>query len=268
MAVWKDFRLRMKKQVDTLLKYRFLLQDLVVRDFKLKYRASILGTLWCLLNPFLMMLITSAVFSNMFSSDIPNYAVYYLCGYLIFCFVIESTNGALNSIVQSGYLIKKVYIPKWIFPLEKCTFSLINALLTMVALFIIVLLTGCPIRSTFLLVIVPIFYSYVFSLGFGMILATLYTFFRDIAYMYSIFTTLWMYMTPLFYPTSILKGIISNVVKLNPLYYYVEHVRELILYGNTPSIKLNLIEIAFAMCFLVVGVVFFYKYKDRFVLYL
>lgn len=258
----------MKDYLNVFIKYRYLLEDLVAKDFKLKYRRSILGFLWSILNPLLMMLVITAVFSNMFKSDIEYFPVYYLCGYLIFNFVIEATNGALTSIVQSGYLIKKVYIPKYIFPLEKSSFALVNVLFSFVAVVIVILITGMPIKTTIFLIPIPIFLAFIFSTGLGLILASMNTFFRDMGHLYSVWTTAWMYLTPMFYPISIIPDNIKMVIYYNPLYYYVTYLRMLVIDGAIPGMEINVICICFSFLFLLIGLLIFKKNQDKFILYI
>lgn len=258
----------MKDYLNVFIKYRYLLEDLVAKDFKLKYRRSILGFLWSILNPLLMMLVITAVFSNMFKSDIEYFPVYYLCGYLIFNFVIEATNGALTSIVQSGYLIKKVYIPKYIFPLEKSSFALVNVLFSFVAVVIVILITGMPIKTTIFLIPIPIFLAFIFSTGLGLILASMNTFFRDMGHLYSVWTTAWMYLTPMFYPISIIPDNIKTVIYYNPLYYYVTYLRMLVIDGEIPGMEINVICICFSFLFLLIGLLIFKRNQDKFILYI
>ena len=258
----------MKAYFDAFKKYHYLLEDLVAKDFKLKYRRSVLGFLWSILNPLLMMLVITAVFSNIFKSDIEYFPVYYLCGYLIFNFVIEATNGALTSIVQSGYLIKKVYIPKYIFPLEKSSFALVNVLFSFVAVLIVILITGMPIKATIFLIPIPIFLAFIFSTGLGLILASMNTFFRDMGHLYSVWTTAWMYLTPMFYPVSIIPDNIKTVIYYNPLYYYVTYLRMLVIDGEIPGMEINVICICFSFLFLLIGLLIFKRNQDKFILYI
>ena len=258
----------MKAYFDAFKKYHYLLEDLVAKDFKLKYRRSVLGFLWSILNPLLMMLVITAVFSNIFKSDIEYFPVYYLCGYLIFNFVIEATNGALTSIVQSGYLIKKVYIPKYIFPLEKSSFALVNVLFSFVAVLIVILITGMPIKATIFLIPIPIFLAFIFSTGLGLILASMNTFFRDMGHLYSVWTTAWMYLTPMFYPVSIIPDNIKTVIYYNPLYYYVTYLRMLVIDEEIPGMEINVICICFSFLFLLIGLLIFKRNQDKFILYI
>lgn len=258
----------MNLYITTFKKYKYLLEDLVAKDFKLKYRRSVLGFLWSVLNPLLMMLVITAVFQNMFKSDIEYFPVYYLCGYLIFNFVIEATNGALTSIVQSGYLIKKVYIPKYIFPLEKCSFALVNIFFSFIAVVLVIIVIKMPVPMTILLIPIPIIYSFLFSIGLGLILASLNTFFRDMGHLYSVWTTAWMYLTPLFYPIEAIPESIQRVISYNPLFYYVDYTRDLVMRGIIPDLKTNIMCILYAVIFLIIGLLVFKRKQDKFILYI
>ena len=249
-------------------KYRFLIGNLVSRDVKTKYRRSALGILWSVLNPLLMMMVLTAVFSNIFRAGIKDFPVYYLSGYVIFNFVSEATTFSLNSILGAKSLIKKVYIPKYIFPLEKCIFSLVNTMFTFIAALIMFMILGVTPSWTMLLFFVPILYSFVFSFGLGLVLAAMNVFFRDIGHLYHVLTTAWMYLTPIIYPVSILPDWLIDIIKLNPLYYYVQYFRSIMLYGTVPGLQENLICIVFAGLMLILGILVFKKKQDKFILYI
>lgn len=249
-------------------RYRFLLWNLVKKDITTKYRRSVLGILWSVLNPLLMMLVITAVFQHIFRFSIENFALYYLTGSLIFNFVAEATTGAMTSVLGSAALIKKVYIPKYIFPLEKCLFALINALFSMIAVVLIFLITSVTPPATALLFPIPMLYAFVFSVGLGMILATLEVFFRDVGHLYSVWVTAWMYLTPVIYPMDILPEAMLLVLQLNPLYYYVEYFRNIMLYGIMPDLWLNAVCALFSLGCLGLGLAVFKKSQDRFILHM
>lgn len=249
-------------------KYKYLLFDLVSRDLKVKYRRSMLGFLWSVLNPLLMMLVITAVFSNIFKFDIKDFPVYYLTGTLIFNFVSESTSSAIGSIINSAGLIKKVYIPKYIFPLEKCIFAFVNMLFSLIAVAVVYLILRIELHWTIILFPVPMLYAFIFSVGLSLILSALNVFFRDIGHLYSVWVTAWMYLTPIIYPVSALPGAMLTVVKLNPLYYYVSYIRNVMIYGIVPDIQDNLICIGFSLIFLGLGLIIFKKKQDKFILYI
>ena len=135
--------------------YKNLINELVNRDIKKKYRRSILGILWSMLNPLLMMLITAMVFSNLFRFEIKNFALYLLTGQIIFTFYAEATNFAMGSILENGHLIKKVYVPKYLFPLSRVASSAVNLLFTLPAMFAIIFVTGQTISFKIVFCIIP-----------------------------------------------------------------------------------------------------------------
>lgn len=258
----------LKKTITSLKNYRYLLFNLVSRDIKTKYRRSVLGILWSVLNPLLMMLVLTAVFSNIFRFEIQDFPVYYLTGFVLFNFVSEATSMSMTSVINSSGLIKKVYIPKIIFPLEKCLFALVNLLFSLIAAVIVFFIVGVTPSPTMLLFFVPILYLFVFAFGFSLILATLNTFFRDVGYLYSVLLTVWMYLTPIIYPMSILPGWMQSIVRINPLYHYVEYFRAVTIYGTLPSLSANLICIAYSLIFLLIGLVIFQKKQNKFVFFI
>ena len=213
----------MRARIKTFGRYKYLLKNLIVKDVKLKYRRSILGILWSVLNPLLMMLVISAVFSSIFKVSVENFPVYYLTGSTLFNMLAETTNSSMTSILDSSSLIKKVYIPKYIFPLEKCMFGFINFLFSMIAVAIMYIIFGYPVHWTILLFPIPVFYTLVFSIGLGMILSAMSVFFRDIVHLYSVLLTAWNYFTPIVYPYDILNDKIKAIMHLNPMFHYVKY---------------------------------------------
>ena len=262
-----------KKDVYALKRYKYLLFDLVVRDLKTKYRRSALGILWSVLNPLLMMAVLTAVFSNIMRFEVEGgFALFYLTGYLLFNFISESTNFALQSITTAAPLIKKVFIPKYIFPLEKCIFALVNLIFSLIAF--VLVFTGFAISGnatpsfTMLLFPIPLIYIFIFSLGISFILSALIVFFRDIGHLWGVFITMWMYASPIIYPISILPEWFAKIVKLNPLYHFVDYFRSIMIYSTLPSLSENLICILYALASLTLGIVIFRKNQDKFILYI
>lgn len=247
-------------------KYGYLLENLVKKDITTKYRRSVLGLLWSVLNPLLMMLVISTVFLQLFQR-VENFPLYYLTGFLIFHFVTESTSGAMSSILSAAQLIKKVYIPKYIFPLEKCLFSLVNMMFSLIAFVLMSAVLRFRLPLTIFLFPIPVLYAFVFSLGLGLILAASNVFFRDIGHLYGVWTTAWMYLTPIIYPEEILPEAMFRFIRLNPLYYYVKYFRQVTFYGTLPDLETNIICVSFSLIFLIAGLVIFKKNQDRFILY-
>ena len=259
----------MKNIIYSLKKYKFLLYELVSRDFKVKYKRSVLGVLWSLLYPVLTMTVMALVFSNMFKFSMPdvNYLVYLMSGLIIFNYYSEASNLAMSSVVGNFSLINKVYIPKYIFPLSKCIFVGINFLLTLIPLYAIILLTGTGINIHHLLLPYAFLCLFLFTVGMGFILATISVFLRDMFYIYGVMITLWMYMTPIMYDFAMIPAKLQFIFKLNPLYWFIYFTRDVILYNQVPSLNVWLYCGLFAIGFLLVGIFVFKKYQDKFIYY-
>ena len=249
-------------------RYHFLIKQLVDRDFKTKYKRSVLGVFWSFLNPLLNMLVQYIVFSNLFRFDIPYFPVYLLCGNVIFNYFSESCGMALNSITGNASLITKVYMPKYIYPLTRILSSMINLLISLIPLAIVALIMGLWPTKAYILVIYPLICLAIFCLGLGMLLASAMVFFRDIQFLWGVLVTIWMYLTPIFYPVSILEEHLVWVVNVNPLYYYVTFVRSCLIDGISPEPIMYVKCALFALGTLIVGASVFKKTQDRFVLYL
>lgn len=256
-----------KEKMEGFRRFTPLLRELVVRDIKVRYRHSALGLVWTVLNPLLMMVVITIVFSTLFKQNIPNFPIYYLSGSLIFAFNSESTTTALNSIISNASLIKKVYIPKYLFPLSNVLSGLVNLGFSLIAMFIVMLITDAPFHATLLLLPIPIFYTFLFSVGLGILLSAVTVFFRDIAHFYSVFILAWTYFTPIFYPVEILPDAVMKLMQINPMYYLVTYMRSIVLYGVFPSLKENLLCLCLGLLMLALGLFVFYKKQDKFVLY-
>lgn len=249
-------------------KYKPLLFQLIKRDFKAKYKRSVLGVLWTVLNPLLSMLILTIVFSSLFRFDIPNFAVYLLSGQVVFGFFSEVTNTSLMSILTNSNLIKKVNIPKYIFPIAKAVSGIINMAFSLIALFLIILITKAPIYWTILLTPIALLYLFTFSLGVGLVLSVAMVFFRDTAYLYGILLMAVTYLTPLFYPISIIPDKYRLLVSLNPMYHFVEYFRSVTIYASVPNLWQNVVCALLAISSLLIGLIVFYKAQDKFILYI
>lgn len=254
----------------TFSKYGFLLRQLVIRDFKVKYKRSFLGVVWSLLYPILMMLVMAVVFSNVFKFSTPgvSYLAYLLIGLTYFNYFSEASNLSMSSVVGNFSLINKVYIPKYIFPLSKCVFVGINFFLTLIPLYIVILATGTGLNIWHLLLPFSFICLFMFTLGMGMLLSSISVFLRDMFYIYGIVLTIWTYLTPIMYDLSIITNpVLCFVMKLNPMYQFINFARTIILYGNCPTIG------QFGGCFvsgfviLILGCFVFKKTQDKFIYY-
>ncbi|MDU6265986.1 MAG: ABC transporter permease [Anaerocolumna aminovalerica] len=257
-----------QERLNVFLKYKNLLLNLVSRDIKVRYRRSVLGLLWTVLNPLLMMIVITIVFSTLFNQNIPNFPIYYLSGSLIFSFNSETTSNALYSIIGNSSLMKKVYIPKYLFPLAKVVSGLVNLGFSLIAMFAVMIVLNVEFQPTLLLLPIPVFFTFLFSTGLGMILAAATVFFRDIAHFYGVFVLAWTYFTPIFYPETILPPTVMSIMKFNPMYHFVSYSRQLVLFGTFPGLRETFICFIIGASFFVVGLYVFYKKQDRFVLYI
>lgn len=252
-----------------LYRYKNLLSQLVQRNLKLKYRRSVLGYLWSILDPLMMMLVMTIVFSTMFRRNIENFPVYLITGQVLFNFMSNSTRQAMTSIIGDGALLKKAYVPKYIFALARVTSSLMDFLFSLVALVLVMLITRVSPSVHLLFAPVIILQSYLFSLGLGLFLAQAAVFFRDMQYIYNVIIVAWTYLTPIFYPIEMLPFAVMKLVKwLNPMYCYIAQFRDVLLYHRMPSPHYVLYGIVLALAFLLFGAWSFQRSQDKFILYI
>ncbi len=248
--------------------YSYLLRLLIKRDVRKKYQNSLIGIGWSLLNPLLEMLILTIIFSTVFKRDIDNFPLYMVTGRIIFAFFSEGTSKAMRSIRESAPLIKKVYIPKYIIVISKVTSSFIFLLITMIDLFIVVLVTKASISWSILILPLYLFMLYLFVIGFGLILSTISTFFRDVEYLYSVFLLLLMYASAIFYPIDIVPGKFLFILKMNPVYSFIEGFRAIVYHATLPSMVNFIYCGSVSVITLLVGLLIFKKMQDRFILHI
>ncbi len=250
------------------LRYKELLRNLVTRDIKVRYKRSVLGFLWVMLNPLLMMIILSMVFSELFRVSTKNYTAYLLSGIILWNFFSQSTSSALASLLSNSNLIKKIYIPKVVFPISVVMSAVVNFLFSLVPLFLILIVTRTPLAGKIYLLPFVIVLVAVFSLGISLIVSTLTVFFHDTIFIYEVFLMAWMYMTPIFFPESIVPQKFSFIFHINPFYYFVSAFRG-VLYLDVPLFFEKLLYCAlFSFVALAAGWLVYSRYKDRVVYYL
>ncbi len=248
--------------------YRFLMRQLVSRDFKIKYKRSVLGVLWSFVNPLLMMSVQYFVFSTIFKTDIDNYPVYLLAGIVLFNFFSESTNISLYAVTGNAGLITKVYVPKYIYPVSKVVSTGINLLVSLLPLLIMSLATGVRITRAWLLLSFDLLFLLVFCIGMGFILSAVMVFFRDMQFIWSVFCMVFTYATPIFYPESILPDEWKGMLSVNPMYHFIRFFRKIILEGISPQ------PMDYVVCFLIsagvfgIGLFVFRKTQDKFIFYI
>ena len=255
--------------VKNFIRFRGLVKQLVSRDIKLKYRRSVLGYLWSVLNPLLTMIILTIVFSNFFRFSIENFPVYLLSGQIIFSVFSISTSQSCYTIIENAALLKKTYVPKYIFVFSKITSSYIDYLFSLAALILVMFFTKSHFSVWNLLFIIPSIECYIFSLGMGLFLSQSTVFFRDISYIYSVFITALNYLTPIFYPIEILPDAVRNlVVRFNPLYIYVDLFRTCVYSGKALNPYQVLTGLGWACGAFIVGSLLFKQNQHKFILYI
>lgn len=249
-------------------KYDFLFRQLVNRDFKAKYKRSMLGMLWSFLNPLLTMAVQYIVFSTLFKSNIENYPVYLLVGIVFFNFFSEAVSMGMTSITSNASLIKKVYVPKYIYPISRVASSMINFLLALIPLVLVMIVTRTGLHPSLFLVVFDVLCFLGFIAGMSLLLTTSMTFFQDTQFLWNVVSMIWMYLTPIFYPESIIPQNMLGLYRMNPLYQYITFARTCIISGISPAPMMYLKCIVSACVVMLVGAVVFKKHQDRFVLYL
>lgn len=258
----------MKQNIKNFIKYKDLLKELIIKDIKLKYKNSILGILWSMLDPLLMMVVLSIVFGAIFKKNIANFPVYVLIGRIVYSFFSQATNGAMESILSNKQLIKKIYVPKYFFPLSKVCSTFITFLISFIPLILVMYVTGIKLHLINFMVIFPLIYLLGISLGIGMILCSIRVFFGDIKHLYSVLLLMLMYMTPIFYPAEIIADKFMGLIKLNPLYTLLNMIRDIMMYQTISPIQDHMTSLVYMGGYLVLGFCVFYKTQDKFIFHL
>ncbi len=261
-------------------KYRFLLKEIVRKNIKLQYRNSVLGMFWTFLQPLLTTLVLVAVFGGIFGADrkgIINYPIYLLCGRLIYEFFTQSTKRAMRSIRNSASVIKKVYVPKYIYPISNVisnfiTFAISLSVLACFIIYFYFFSDKPPVINSYIfLAPVPIIILLILCVGVGLILSTLEVFFRDVEYLYEVFCMLLFYITPIFYSVdqlNISNKIFKMALMANPLYSIIEMFRDCVLNGVMINPNHLMYSLGFSLVTLFIGFAVFYKKQDKFILHI
>ncbi|HQR32295.1 MAG TPA: ABC transporter permease [Blastocatellia bacterium] len=250
-------------EVKELFRYRDLLWQLVSRNIKTRYKRSVLGILWTMLNPLLMMLVLTFVFSNVFRFQLPHYATYALAGLALWNFFAQTTAGAMSELIWGGSLMHRIYIPRSIFAVSALGTSLVNLVLTLIPLFIVMLITGTPIRPALMILPLPILLTAMFALGVALTLSRVAAYFADVLEMYQILLMAWMYLTPIIYPKEILPENMRWLFNLNPMYHLTEIFRAPLLIGWLAGPKTVLASVIAAVVTLAFGWWYFSRKADE-----
>lgn len=247
-----------------------ILSELVGKDFKLKYRRSVLGIAWSVLNPLLMMCVMAVVFTQMMKTaddTIPNFPLYLILGNTAFALMTDSTTRGMSSIIEASSLLKKVKVHKYLFPVQKVLFTGVNYCFSMIAVFIVMVFYRWVPTVHVLWFPVYLVLLMVFCSGLSLLLSTLSVFFRDVMHLWGVVLTAWTYMTPLFYSVNILPDWLRSLEKFNPMYLFVTFVRRIFLWRMDPGMDVVLGCAACAMASLAIGALVFNRAKGKFILY-
>lgn len=259
--------IRLPASVQKLQRYRFLFEELVKRDFKKKYKRTVLGMGWSILSPLLMLLVMKLVFTQFFGRSMEHYTIYLFCGNLVFAYFSEATGQGMTSLMGNASIFTKVNIPKCLFLFSKNVQALINFGLTLVVFFLFCILDGITFTWKFLLLVYPIVMLLLFNIGVGLILSALFVFFRDIQYLWSVFTQLLMYVSAIFYTVDGYEQWIQNLFLVNPIFVFNKYFRQIVIYGVIPDIWTHLLLLLDVVLVLLIGCLIYKKYNAKFLYY-
>lgn len=253
--------------IQKLLQHRFLFEELVKRDFKKKYKRTVLGMAWSVLSPLLTLLVMRLVFTQFFGRTLAHYTTYLFCGNLVFSYFNEASSQGMSSLMGNAGIFTKVNVPKYMFLLSKNVQTLINFGLTLCVFFLFCVLDGITFTWKFVLLLYPMGCLVLFNMGVGLILSALFVFFRDIQYLWSIFTQLLMYMSAIFYSIDGYSPMVQNVFLLNPIYLFIRYFRKIVIEATVPSVWFHLLMAADVVIVLGLGFWMYKKYNHRFLYY-
>lgn len=253
--------------IDKMKKYQFLFEELVKRDFKKKYKRTVLGMAWSVLSPLLTLLIMRLVFTQFFGRGMAHYTTYLFCGNLVFSYFNESTSQGMSSLMSNAGIFSKVNVPKYMFLFSKNVQTLINFGLTLCVFFLFCILDGITFTWKFVLLLYPIGCLVLFNIGVGLILSAMFMFFRDIQYLWSVFTQLLMYMSAVFYTIDGYSPMAQNMFLLNPIYLHIRYFRKIVIDGVVPSVWFHLLMLLDVAIVLGIGCWMYKKYNHRFLYY-
>ncbi len=248
-------------------KYRFLFEELVKRDFKKKYKGTVLGVVWSVLAPLLNVLVLMLVFSFFFKRNQEHFVIYIFSGTLIMSFYTECTQGCMRALMSNASIFTKINVPKYLFLVSKTIQAFINFALTFILFFVFCIFDNIQFGPHMFALVIPTLLLLVFCFGVGMILSALYVFFKDIEYLYGVFLTLLNYVSAIFYPVTILPEKFQKIFFVNPVYCFIYYFREVVIYGNIPGLAVHLICLGYTLLFLGIGCLIYKKCNHEFLYY-
>ena len=248
-------------------KYQFLFDELVKRDFKKKYKRTVLGMTWSVLSPLLNLLVMRLVFTQFFGRTTAHYTIYLFCGNLVFSYFNESTSQGMASLMGNAGIFTKVNVPKYLFLFSKNVQTLINFGLTLSVFFVFCVLDGITFTWKLVCLLYPILCLVLFNVGVGLILSALFVFFRDIQYLWSVFTMLLMYMSAIFYTIDSYEPMVQNLFLVNPVYLFIRYFRKIVIEATIPTAWFHLLMLTDVVIVLSIGCWMYKKYNTKFLYY-
>lgn len=258
----------LKKYIEDIDRNRFLFEELVKRDFKKKYKRTVLGLLWSILSPLVMLSVMSFVFSQFFGRNIEYYVLYILAGQIVFAYFSESTNTGMLALLNNASIFSKINLPKYLFVLSRNITALINFGLILLLFFCFVFAYGIKPDIVMLLCIYPIICLIIFNYGVSLILSALYVFYRDMQYLYSLLLQVIMYGSAIFYNIDILSSNYQSIFYFNPLYIYITFLREVVIYNRIPDALFFQLSVLYAIISVIIGICIYKKYNYKFIYYI
>lgn len=247
--------------------HKFLFEELVKRDFKQKYKRTILGMLWSVLSPLLMLCVMALIFGHFFGINTEHYIIYLFTGLIIFNYFTDSTNEGMASLMSNAAIFSKINVPKYLFLISKNVSSLINFCIILIIYFLFMIFDGINFSWEFVLLLYPIICLIVMNMGIGLILSALFVFFRDIQYLYRVFTQLLMYGSAIFYSIETFPEKIQYLFYANPVFACIDYCRSIVLYNTIPELWLHLLLLIYSLGFLFIGLYVYKKYNYKFLYY-
>ena len=247
---------------------QFLFAELIKREFKKKYKGTVLGMVWSLLMPLLTLLVMRVIFGGFFGSNVDNYTTYLFCGNLVFSYFNESCSQGMLSLRNNADIFTKIKVPKYLFLLAKNVQTLINFAMTLAVFLLLCGLDGITFTWKFILLLYPIVCLLLLNIGVGLILSALFVFFRDMQYLWTVFVQLLMYVSAIFYTTDGFSPTMQTLLHGNPVYLCITYFRQIVLYGNIPAWCFHLLMLAFSLVSVAIGTFIYKKYNHKFLYYL
>jgi len=248
--------------------HQFLFEELVKRDFKKKYKRTVLGMAWSVLSPLLMLAVMAVIFGQFFGRSTPHYIIYLFSGQIVFHYYMESTNEGMDALLANAGIFSKINAPKYLFLLSKNVSALVNFFIVFLLYFVFVLAEGIPFTWKFLCLAYPVVCLAFINLGLGLALSALFIFFRDTRYLYRVFTQVVMYGSAIFYNIEIVPPEVRRWFYANPIFVAISYFRSIVLMDTVPGLWLHGLLAFYAAVLFGAGLYMYRKYNYQFLYYI